>query len=157
MNKNFYIIEIFKKKDILDVFGLDIKKSIEEIGIRGVKEVRVSNIYKIECKADRKTIEKIARELFIDRVSEDFYVYKSKKEKENFWIIEVYLKEGVADPVGETAKRTIIESGILKDVNVKTGKKYYIKGNLEEKKVKEICEKIFVNTLIHNYSIKRKK
>lgn len=155
MNKN-YTIEIYKKKNIFDVFGNEIKKSIEELGINKVKDVKVSNLYKIECKANKSKIEKIAKELFIDKISESFYVYKSKKEKEGWWIVEVYFKEGVSDPVGETAKRTIIESGILKDVDVKTGKKYYIKGNLNKKEVDEICRKILVNSLIHNYFVYRR-
>ncbi len=155
---NFYIIEIFKKRRNFDVFGEEIKKSIEELGIKGIKEVRVSNLYKIEGeKLNKKICEKIAKQLFIDNVSEDFNVYKSGRKRRNFWEIEVYLKEGVADPVGDTAKRTIIESGILKDVSVKTGKKYYIKGKVNLEKIKEICEKILVNNLIHNYYIKGKK
>jgi len=154
---NFYIVEIYKKKRSFDVFGEEIKRSIEELGIKGVKEVRVSNLYKIEGeKINKKICEKIVKELFVDNVSEDFDVYKRKRKKKNFWEIEVYFKEGVADPVGDTAKRTIIESGILKDVNVKTGKKYYIKGKLDLKEIEEICEKILVNNLIHNYFIKGK-
>lgn len=154
LNKNFYIIEIFKKKKKFDVFGDDIKRSIEELGIKNVKEVRVSNLYRIEGDADKRDIIKIAKELFIDRVSEGFEVYKVKKKKKNFWEIEVWLKEGVSDPVGETGKRTIIESGILKDVSVKSGKKYYIKGRLSKREIEEICEKILANSLIHNYLIK---
>lgn len=155
---DFYIIEIFKVKRNFDVFGEEIKKSIEELGIKGVKEVRVSNLYKIEGeKINRKICEKIAEELFIDNVSEDFDVYKRKRKKKNFFEIEVYFKEGVADPVGDTAKRVIVESGILKDVSVKTGKKYYIKGKISLKEIEEICEKILVNNLIHNYFIKWKK
>ncbi|MCX7916694.1 MAG: phosphoribosylformylglycinamidine synthase subunit PurS [bacterium] len=153
MNKNYWIIEVFKKKNLPDIFGIDIKRSIEEIGIYNVEEVRVSNIYKIECIADKEKIKKITKELLIDNVSETFRIYKKIKIEKNCWIVEVFLKEGVTDPVGDTAKDTIIESGILKDVNVKTGKRYYIKGNLKEKEIKEICEKILANTLVQNYFI----
>ncbi|MCM8804735.1 MAG: phosphoribosylformylglycinamidine synthase subunit PurS [Candidatus Omnitrophica bacterium] len=157
MNKKFYIIEIYKKKNIFDVFGQEIKRSIEELGIKKVKDVKVSNLYKIECKADKRIIEKIAKELFIDKISDGFYVYKFKKEKKNWWIVEVYLKEAVTDPVGETAKTTIIESGILNQVDVKTGKKYYIKGDLNKEEIEEISKRILINPLIHNYFIKGKK
>ena len=157
MNKNYWIVEIFKKRNIRDVFGEDVKKSIEELGISDIEEVKVSNLYKIECNTEKKNIEKIAKELLIDNVSEDFLIYKKSKTKKNYWIVEVFLKEGVTDPVGETSKKTIIESGILKDVDVKTGKKYYIKGKLQEKQIKEICKKILANTLIHNYFIFKKE
>lgn len=157
MNKNFWIIEIYKKKNIRDVFGEDIKKSIEELGFSGIKKVKVSNMYKIECKTNKKNIEKITKELFIDNVSENFSIYRERKTKKNCWIIEIFLKDGVTDPVGETSKKTIIESGILKDVEVKTGKKYYITGKLTKEQVKEICEKILANTLIHNYFIFKKE
>jgi len=156
MNKNFWIIEIFKKKNILDVFGEEIKKSINELGIFNIDEVKVSTIYKIESDTDKKKIEKIAKELLIDAVSEDFKIYRKTGKKKDYWLVEVFLKEGVTDPVGDTAKKTIIESGILKNVVVKTGKKYYIKGNLKENQVKEICEKILANTLIQNYFIYKK-
>ncbi|MGB9677363.1 MAG: phosphoribosylformylglycinamidine synthase subunit PurS [Candidatus Ratteibacteria bacterium] len=154
--KNFWIVEIYKKKNIRDVFGEDIKKSIEELGIFGINEVKVSNLYKIECNTEKKNIEKITKELFIDNVSEDYSIYKKRKREKNYWIIEIFLKDGVTDPVGETAKKTITESGILKNVNVKTGKKYYIKGKINEAQIKEICEKILANTLIHNFFIFKK-
>ncbi|MCM8766538.1 MAG: phosphoribosylformylglycinamidine synthase subunit PurS [Candidatus Omnitrophica bacterium] len=156
MNRNFWIIEIYKKKNIRDVFGQDIKKSIEEIGISGIEEVKVSNLYKIECKTNKKNVEKIAKELLIDKVSEDFSIYKKTRTKKDFWIIEIFLKDGVTDPVGETARNTIIESKILDQVVVKTGKKYYIKGKVNQFQIKEICEKILANTLIQNYFIFKK-
>ncbi|MFN4227864.1 MAG: phosphoribosylformylglycinamidine synthase subunit PurS [Candidatus Ratteibacteria bacterium] len=152
-NKNFWIVEIYKKKNLRDVFGQDIKKSIEELGISKIEEVKVSNLYKIECKADKKKIEKIAKQLLIDNISENFKIYKKTRAKKNYWIVDVFLKDGVTDPVGETTKKTIIESKILNDVEVKTGKKYYIKGKLNQSQIKNICEKILANTLIHNYFI----
>ncbi|MCM8784804.1 MAG: phosphoribosylformylglycinamidine synthase subunit PurS [Candidatus Omnitrophica bacterium] len=157
MSKEFWIIEIHKKKNIKDVFGQDTKKSIEEIGISEIDEVKVSNLYKIEAKTDKKNIERIAKELFIDNVSDNFSIYKKTRTKKGFWIVEIFLKEGVTDPVGETARKTIIESKILNDVVVKTGKKYYIKGKINQKQIKEICEKILANTLIHNYFILKKR
>ncbi|MCM8818687.1 MAG: phosphoribosylformylglycinamidine synthase subunit PurS [Candidatus Omnitrophica bacterium] len=154
MSKNFYIIEIFKGKNIFDVFGQEIKKSIKELGILNIEEVKVSNLYRIEGNdIDKKKIIRIAKELLIDNVSEDYKIYRKTKKSLNWWIIEVYLKDGVTDPVGETARKTIIESKILKDAIVKTGKKYYIKGKLTEKQIKEICEKILLNPLIQNYFI----
>ena len=157
MNKNFWIIEIYKKKNVKDVFGEDIKRSIEELGISEIEEVKVANLYKLICDTKRENIKRIAEELFIDKISENFIIYRKKKTKKNYWIVEVFLKEGVTDPVGETARKTIIESGILKDVYVKTGKKYYIKGDLKEIQIKDICEKILANTLIHDYFIFKKK
>jgi len=156
MNENYWIVEIFKKKNIFDVFGEEVKKSIKELGIFNIEEVKVSNLYKIEAKTDKKNISKIVKELLVDNVSEDYKIYKKGRKKKDYWIIEIYFKEGVTDPVGETARKTILESGILNEVDVKTGKKYYIKGNLKEKDIKEICEKILANTLIHNYIIFRK-
>ncbi|MCM8771792.1 MAG: phosphoribosylformylglycinamidine synthase subunit PurS [Candidatus Omnitrophica bacterium] len=153
MNEKFWIVEIFKKKEAFDVFGKEIKKNIKELGILNVEKVRVSNLYKIITDAGKKNIVKIARDLLVDNISEDFKVYRKFKKIKNFWIVEVFFKEGVTDSVGETAKKTIIESGILKKLEVKTGKKYYIKGNLKEKEVKEICEKLLANTLIQNYFI----
>lgn len=155
MNEKFWIIEIFKKDKFKDVFGEETKKNIEELGIKNVKKVRVANLYKIFSDTDKDRIKEVGKKLFVDVISEDFKVYRFRRKK-NIWTVEVWLKEGVSDPVGETARKTIIESGILKNVSVRTGKKYYIEGNIKKEIVRTICEKILANTLIHDYVIYKK-
>lgn len=151
--KNSWIVEIFKKKIIPDVFGNEIKKSIQEIGIKNISNVKVSNLYKISGEFEKQTLKKIVEELLIDNVSERYRIYKKSQKKKGCIVVEVWLKEGVADPVGETAKRTIIESGILKELKVNSGKKYYLKGKFKKQEIVEICERILANTLIQDYKI----
>jgi len=151
-----FIVEVFYKKGLFDAFAEDVRKSIEELGIKSIKEVEVRHLYRIDGKIDRKILKKICEEILIDRVSQDFKFYR-KSAVEEGWTVEVWFKKGVTDTVAETAERAIKDMGIMVPLKVSTGTKYILKGDLKKEEVKNICIRILANTLIQDYFIKWKK
>jgi phosphoribosylformylglycinamidine synthase len=71
--------------------------------------------------------------------------------------VKIKLKKGVADPEGANTKKTLELLGF--DIaDVKSVKVFEIYLGIEdmkeaERKVKEMCEKLLANPVIHEYSI----
>jgi len=145
-----YIVEIFYKKGLFDAFGYQTKKSIEELGIFSVKNVKVSQLYRFEGNINKKTIQKIVDEILLDKVSQKFSFLEKKRNRKNIWSVEVWYKKGVTDTIAETTLRAIKDLGIKNKIKVSTGTKYVLKGNIKKEEVETICQKILANPLIQN-------
>ncbi|AGK61743.1 phosphoribosylformylglycinamidine synthase, purS protein [Archaeoglobus sulfaticallidus PM70-1] len=75
-------------------------------------------------------------------------------------IADVYieLKEGVADPEGESTKKALKLLGFDNVKNVSTRKVFRIEIDAKsreeaEKEIKQMCEKLLANPVIQRYSI----
>jgi phosphoribosylformylglycinamidine synthase PurS subunit len=73
---------------------------------------------------------------------------------------EIYVtyKEGIFDPPGATAERALVNLGYEEVEEVRIGK--YIQlaiedGELEDARVKEMCDKLLANPVIEDYRIER--
>lgn len=149
-----FLVEIFYKEGLFDAMAYEIKKSIQELGIGSIKDVRIKNLYRIEGEIDDALLRRICREILIDRVSQDFKIYKKSRGEKGKWTVEVWFKKGVTDTVAETTEKAIRDIGIKNSLKISTGKKYILEGDLRREDVENISVKILANTLIHDYSIK---
>ncbi len=155
MEKIFYI-EIRLKKTLFDAFGNDIKKSINEMGIMDISNVHVAEIYLLQGFFSKKDVEKIAKNLFLDSVTQTLKTYIKLKPVINIHkktVVEVWYKKEVTDPVSLTALKGIRDMGFNRDISVKCGKKYELEGNLTKNQIEIICKKLLANTLIQEYTI----
>jgi phosphoribosylformylglycinamidine synthase len=152
MNKNFYI-EIHLKKNFFDAFGDDLKKSIIEMGITGINNIYVSDIYFLQGEISKKEMEKIAKNLFLDSITQTLTIYTKPPEVHNKKIIEVWYKKQVSDPVSITALKGIKDMGINKNIQIRCGKKYQIDADIDKDITETICKKLIANTLIQDYRI----
>ena len=149
-----FTVEIFYKEGLFDAFGHQVKKSIEELGISSVKDVKVAQLYKFEGEMKKETVQKIADEILLDKISQEFSLSGEKEKRKNVWAVEVWYKTGVTDTVAKTILTAIKDLGIKTLINVSTGTKYILKGNLKRKEIETICQRILANTLIQNCFIK---
>jgi phosphoribosylformylglycinamidine synthase len=72
--------------------------------------------------------------------------------------IYIELKEGVADPEGESTKKALRLLGFQNVKNVSTRKVFRIEIDAEsrekaEEEIKSMCEKLLANPVIQKYSI----
>ena len=148
-----YIIEVFYKDGVFDPFGDEIRKSIEDIGIFSVKEVKVAQLYMFEGKISKKTLQKIAGEVLIDKVLQEFSFSQKNGKKKDVWAVEIRHKKGVTDTVAETTSRAVKDIGIKIPLSISTGKKYFIKGKLKKETIEIICQRILANTVVQDYFI----
>ena len=74
--------------------------------------------------------------------------------------VTVTLKKDVLDPQGKVVQNTLTNLGMDNIKNIRQGKFFEIDidekdQKTAEKKINEMCEKLLVNLIIENYSIKR--
>jgi len=150
-------IEIGYKPNATDSMGEGIKKDIEDLGISGVDYVKTMQLYMIEGELSEADIENICKNLLTDAVTQ-YYEYKNSDHHKNdlgAWMVEVSYKHGVTDTVGDSTVKGIKDLGIDKDVTVKTGKSFIIKGNLAENEIELICRRLLANEVIQNYTFRK--
>ena len=74
--------------------------------------------------------------------------------------ITVTLKKDVLDPQGKVVQNTLINLGMDNVINIRQGKFFEIDlkekdKEKAEKEINEMCEKLLVNLIIEDYTIKR--
>ena len=82
-----------------------------------------------------------------------------KKNKLKF-SVTITLKKDVLDPQGKVVQNTLNNLGMSNLRNIRQGKFFEIEldendQKKAEEKINEMCEKLLVNLIIENYSIKR--
>ncbi len=144
-------IEICNRPGFFDAEGEGIKKDIEDIGFKNVKNVKTAQIYLLSGDINRDTAARIAEELLIDRITQA-YCFNTTilKEKDASHTIEVAHNPGVMDPVEESTIKGIRDLFIRTPVCVRTAKKFLIEGKLNASEIKTIGEKLLYNRVIQH-------
>ncbi len=156
-----WIVEVGYKNGVTDPVGFLIKKEIEDLGIKGIQEVKSISTYAIDGQVTEQDVKKICEELLSDSQIQNYgYVSENfnnslKKDFPNAWLIEVNLKTGVTDAVGISTLNAIEILGIDTVRTVNASSKYIVIGDITEEQVKNICEKCLANSLIQDYSYRR--
>jgi phosphoribosylformylglycinamidine synthase II len=151
-------IEVSVKAGFPDPKGDRLEMDIRDIGITTVEQARVSDVYLLEGELNEVEVEKIGQQLLADLVVEDLSWGEgslSRTEVGDAYVIEVAYNPGVTDPVEESVGKAIRDLGINTVTSVKTARKYSLRGDLSEKTLQSICDKLLVNSLIQHVVTKR--
>lgn len=153
-----YEIEILSKSGFKNVRGEHIHSQVVQLGFKDVKKISYSPLYRIEGGINALEAKTIAAELLSDKITEMPKVrfVKSGKEEKNAAasVIEVWFKKGVTDTVAESVVKAVKDLGIMKEISVKTGHKYYLYGGISGAQLDKIAVKLLANTLIQEYKTK---
>ncbi|OGS38993.1 MAG: hypothetical protein A2551_06290 [Elusimicrobia bacterium RIFOXYD2_FULL_34_30] len=150
-----YKILIEHKENVFDAESKRTKNDIIDLGIKGIKSVKVFQIYEIKGDILLQEIEKISNDLLLDPITQNIII--NPDSKDSGVSVEVYYKSGVTDAVADTVKFGIKDMNINKELDVRTGKKYLLKGKLLSQNIKKIAEKILSNTVVQEYKIETGK
>ncbi|MFN3966691.1 MAG: phosphoribosylformylglycinamidine synthase subunit PurS [Endomicrobiia bacterium] len=150
-----YKIEIYNKENIFDGLAHNLKKDILDLGIKSLKDIKVSTLYLIEGDITLSQIKTVCEKLLIDPVTQEYKIQDSKfkiEKLKNVHTVEVWFKPGVTDAVGETTRIGIKDLGIKGNFSVKTGMKYTLKG-ISKKEAEKIANRILANKVIQIWRI----
>jgi len=157
-----WIVEVGYKEGITDPVGFLIKKEIDDLGIKGVKEVKSFSTYGITGDVSEQELERIGQELLHDKQTQNFDLHGKVVEKtlKNIelpkgWLVEITFRPGVTDAVGMSTLNAIEILGVDGIRNVRTGEKYLILGDISEETMDKICRAVLANPLIQDYSYQK--
>jgi len=147
-------VEIYSKAAYDDVHGAEVPGDIRQLGITSVEAVQAIRVFLLEGDLDKPALEKIARQLLADPITEDYQLGRTFAPPglAQATLFEVHLLPGVTDPVAASARMAIADMGL--DVeSVRTARKYVILGSLSDKQKSLIAQKILANDCIEEVLI----
>ena len=151
-------IEVSYKPETPDAIGQGILQDIADLGLAGVKSVHTVQIYWIEGDINSHTIERIGAELLADPVTQNYAYSRSdnhtpRQNDSSVWTIEVRLKPGVTDAVGDSVLKGLRDMGVPDVQTAQTGQKYLIHGDLDQPKLEMIAQQLLANDVIQIFEI----
>ena len=148
---NNWKVEVYYKPEVPDIVGQGIVEDITDLGITGVDAIRTATVYWIEGTLDAHAIDRIGTELLADPITQ-VYTFKSQNDTTTDWTLEVQFKPGVTDAVGDSAVKGIKDLGITGVTAVRTGRKYWLTGNLNAETLETIARRLLMNEVIQTFS-----
>ncbi len=143
-------IEVRLKKGLLDSRGQGLVKDIHDLGIKGVRDVSVADVYWLDADLSAEQLHKIGSCLLADPVVQEYFAGDGASASQpGRYTLEVAYNAGVVDPVEQSGLKAIKDL----DLNVravKTAKKYVIAGRVSEKDLDLICGRLLVNPIIQH-------
>ena len=151
-------IEVAYKPNIDDNVGRILRQDIMDLGIPNVDEVRTAQIYYLEGDIDSDIVYKVASKLLADPITQNFECNDGAPSvdlnaSKNNLAIEVQFKLGVTDAVGQSVEKGISDLGILGVKSVQTGRKYWVKGDVNHAQVKTIATRLLSNEVIETFDV----
>lgn len=118
-------------------------------------DIKYTKIYDIILDKGKDYFNKIAREVILDPIVEEYRIYDKKLPFDDFDIsIEVWYKKSVVDVVGKSVVDAIEKAGFKRPDDVRTAKCFYFK-NVDTKLIKEFIDENFSNELINEVIFKK--
>ena len=151
-------IEVTYKPNIDDNIGRILRQDIMDLGIPNVDEVRTAQIYYLEGDIDSDIVYQVASKLLADPITQNFECNDDvanvnlNASKKNL-AIEVQFKLGVTDAVGQSVEKGISDLGILGVKSVQTGRKYWVKGDVNHAQAKTIARHLLSNEVIETFDV----
>ena len=151
-------IEVSYKPETPDAIGQGILQDVADLGLAGVESVHTVQVYWIEGEISSHAIERICMELLADPVTQN-YVYSHSDNRtliqgdDSVWTVEVRLKPGVTDAVGDSVLKGLRDMGIPDVQAAQTGQKYRLNGCLNQAKLEMIAQQLLANDVIQIFEI----
>ena len=157
-----YKVKVFDKEGVFDAVGQGVVRDIRDLGIESVKQARFAFLYYLSGDIDEKTIRRVAEELLIDKITQEYSIESSHRQMagcrhgrqepkaESRKLIEVAYNSGVMDPVEESFLKAVSDMGIAGLNSARTARQYILEGSLSDKELKIISDKLLCNKVIQH-------
>lgn len=149
---NSHIVEVRLKPEFNDAEGAAAASLLREQGLTALKEARVSRLYELKGPISANQAQQAAKDLLCDPVTQEFRMVTTGAAPlngMNYWRVEVWLKPTVTDPVGETVREALAESGLPRAESVRCATAYRLSGRAHKVQVEKAVAKALANPLIH--------
>jgi len=152
----FWRVTVSPRRAKLDAQGAATLRDVHELGLTNAKKAAFARLYLLEGPLEAETIERIARQLLADPVTER---YECRFAGEDLVLlrdgyeaaVEVHLKGGVMDPVAGSTLMALVDMGIdVRNVRVATGRLYRFKGLTSIEQADFVARRLLSNDCIED-------
>ena len=145
-------IEVWNKSDFPDPRAEGLKKDITDLGIAGIENVHISDVYSLTGELGTDDANRICTEILVDPIVQDyrFEMESGIPEQVTGFFVEVAYNPGVMDPIEFSLRKAITDLGIDKAKAIKTGKKYVLGGSVSEDNLQSIVNKLLLNPVVQH-------
>jgi phosphoribosylformylglycinamidine (FGAM) synthase PurS component len=151
-----YQVEVKLKSDYADAEGQSALGLLHSLGVNTAKEVRASRVYELKGPLTAAQVQQAARDLLCDPVTQEFRVSNGHTpvlNGMNHWRVEVWLKNSVSDPVGDTVLSALVEMGLASPDTVRVGTVYHISGKCGRNQLEKAVARSLANPVVHRFSV----
>jgi phosphoribosylformylglycinamidine (FGAM) synthase PurS component len=152
-----HIIEVLPKAGVKDPTGSGLENDVRHLGVKSVKKVRSSQLYRIVGDLASQDRARIARDLLTDPVTQeyrdgavDLAPAKAGKSRSVSFLVDVWYKSGVTDVIGESVLKGIKDLKISSITEVRTGMRYRFEGLPNAQAAEKIALALLVNPLVND-------
>ncbi|TAN62724.1 phosphoribosylformylglycinamidine synthase, partial [bacterium] len=145
-----YKIRVFEKEGVFDAAGRGVLKDILDLGVNDVRDVRFAFSYYLGGDIDEPKARRIAEELLIDKIIQEYSIEAEGGNTEDERTIEIAYNPGVMDPAEGSVLKAISDMGVMGIDSVRTTKEYTIIGGVSREALKAIAEKLLYNKVIQH-------
>jgi len=146
-----HLIEVAPAPGFADPRSSWVLARARELGL-GADSAEVSRLYRIEGSYGEAELERAARELLADPVTESFKV-GSAPVPAGACSIEVWYRPNVTDPASESVEKGIRDLGLAAPDRVRCGRKVTVAGPLGRSGAQVLAEKVLANPVVHEWRI----
>jgi len=144
-------IEVKPKGSLRDPKSYLLQKEIREMFKIDINDLMITKGYSIEGELSDEDLDKLGKELFADRVSEE-YLFNAPAYQ-NVWRIEIGLLPGMTDNIGKTAE-SAIEDVLGKAHEVHHFRVYYIDADIEDEEILDkVADLLLANKVIERWRV----
>lgn len=160
---NSFLVELRPKKSEFDPMSRRIRAEIEENGCPPKDaEVMTERLFKISGHFSLEQMKSICDRLLVDPVVEKANVIdlkntssKPKKSLSKGWVLDIWPKPGVTDPVAESVIKGLRDLGYKGDFEALSAQRFIFPHVRDSRLIKEIAQKFLSNPLIHDINIEQ--
>ena len=141
-------VAVGSKDGMFDAAASALETQIRDIGIPGVT-ASIQQVYYLVGSLSADDVERLARELLTDPITQEFEVRQSSiVNRQSSIVIEVAYLPGVMDPWEASVKRGVADLGIQGLEAVRTAKEYAFGGVLSPDQFQRIVQELLINPVI---------
>ncbi len=156
-----YRVEVCTKEAFRGTRSASLLRRIDSLGIGGLQAVLVTDLYFLHGNLADDVVQRLVDELLYDPVVEDVQWYPQDAAAPNniwpndskTWQIEVTLLPGVTDSVAESLLDGAQMIGVRGLQAAATGQRYSLMGDIEERDVRRIANRLLVNEVIQTFTL----
>ncbi|HDS30291.1 MAG TPA: phosphoribosylformylglycinamidine synthase subunit PurL, partial [Firmicutes bacterium] len=138
------------KEGFDDPVALGLLASAKEEGLDRIENVKRAAVFKLKGELERETLDRIARSLFADSITEIYSIDKPVLDENSGSVIEIAFNPGVMDPIEASARKALREMGVDGVEGIKTGLKVLFKGDVERKAIEDFAGGFLYNKVIQH-------